>query len=123
MGTGALIVQVEVERICEYPLDIILEEVDQKAVVVFGERDGIKLRYRFCFGDLDVLDLIALTDLRFSCLRYHVTGINGSKVTGTRFSIDSGEQNIFKYLEDESNFPVRFYPSLSHIHILRYSSF
>ena len=31
------------ERICEYPLDIILEEIDQKAVVVFGEKDGVKL--------------------------------------------------------------------------------
>lgn len=36
--------QTEVERICEYPLDIILEEIDQKAVVVFGEKDGVKLR-------------------------------------------------------------------------------
>ncbi|VDN34328.1 unnamed protein product [Cylicostephanus goldi] len=34
----------EVERICDYPLDIILEEIDQKAVVVFGEKDGVKLR-------------------------------------------------------------------------------
>ncbi|KAK6039604.1 Sybindin-like family protein [Cooperia oncophora] len=33
---------VEVERICEYPLDIILEEVDQKAMVVFGEKDGTR---------------------------------------------------------------------------------
>ncbi|WKX98289.1 hypothetical protein Q1695_013733 [Nippostrongylus brasiliensis] len=78
---------VEVERICEYPLDIFLEEVDQKAVVVFGEKDGVKLRY-------------------------HVTGVNGSKVSGTRFSMDGVEHNVFKYLEDESNFPVsvRFSP-------------
>ncbi|VDM61178.1 unnamed protein product [Angiostrongylus costaricensis] len=68
---------VEVERICEYPLDIILEEVDQKAVVV-----------------------------------YYVTGVNGSKVSGTRILAGEAEQSIFKYLEDAANFPVsiRFSP-------------
>ncbi|KAK6023001.1 Sybindin-like family protein [Ostertagia ostertagi] len=78
---------VEVERICEYPLDIILEEVDQKAMVVFGEKDGVKLRY-------------------------YITGINGSKVSGTRFFVDDTEHNVLRYLEDESNFPVsiRFSP-------------
>ncbi|PIO69297.1 Sybindin-like family protein [Teladorsagia circumcincta] len=78
---------VEVERICEYPLDIILEEVDQKAMVVFGEKDGVKLRY-------------------------YITGINGSKVSGTRFFVDETEHNVLRYLEDESNFPVsiRFSP-------------
>ncbi|RCN37831.1 Sybindin-like family protein [Ancylostoma caninum] len=71
----------EVERICEYPLDIILEEIDQKAVVVFGEKDGVKLRY-------------------------YVTGANGFKVSGTKFFADGVEKSIFKYLEDEANFPV-----------------
>ncbi|EPB70119.1 Sybindin-like family protein [Ancylostoma ceylanicum] len=71
----------EVERICEYPLDIILEEIDQKAVVVFGEKDGVKLRY-------------------------YVTGANGFKVSGTKFFVDGVEKSIFKYLEDEANFPV-----------------
>ncbi|KIH55114.1 Sybindin-like family protein [Ancylostoma duodenale] len=70
----------EVERICEYPLDIILEEIDQKAVVVFGEKDGVKLRY-------------------------YVTGANGFKVSGTKFFVDGVEKSIFKYLEDEANFP------------------
>ncbi|KAK6743739.1 hypothetical protein RB195_010811 [Necator americanus] len=77
----------EVERICEYPLDIILEEIDQKAVVVFGEKDGVKLRY-------------------------YVTGVNGFKVSGTKFFSNGVEHSIFKYLEDESNYPVsiRFSP-------------
>ncbi|KJH53080.1 Sybindin-like family protein [Dictyocaulus viviparus] len=77
----------EVERICEYPLDIFLEEVDQKAVVVFGEKDGVKLRY-------------------------YVSGINGFRVSGTKILFNETEQNIFEYLEDPANFPisVRFSP-------------
>ena len=32
----------EVERTFGHPLDLILKEVDEKLVVAFGERDGIK---------------------------------------------------------------------------------
>ncbi|VDN40419.1 unnamed protein product [Gongylonema pulchrum] len=33
-----------VEKTFSYPLDIVLDIVDQKVTVVFGERDGIGLR-------------------------------------------------------------------------------
>lgn len=36
---------VGVEKTFSYPLDIVLDVLDQKVTVVFGERDGIFLRY------------------------------------------------------------------------------
>lgn len=41
-----------VEKTFSYPFDIILDIIDQKVTVVFGERDGIGLRFLFlhlCF--------------------------------------------------------------------------
>lgn len=34
-----------IERTFTYPLGMIIEPIDQKPTVVFGERDGILLRY------------------------------------------------------------------------------
>ncbi|KAK6055111.1 Sybindin-like family protein [Cooperia oncophora] len=101
---------VEVERICEYPLDIILEEVDQKAMVVFGEKDGVKLSF-----SSDVI-LRSTTQI---LLGITFTGINGSKVSGTRFFVDDTEHNILKYLEDESNFPVNSFLQSAYGSLLR----
>lgn len=34
-----------IEKTFNYPLDVILEVVDQKPTVVFGELDGIRIKY------------------------------------------------------------------------------
>lgn len=39
-----------VEKTFSYPLDIVLDIVDQKVTVVFGERDGIGLRFAHSFN-------------------------------------------------------------------------
>lgn len=36
-----------VEKTFSYPVDIVLEVIDQRVTVVFGERDGIGLRWIF----------------------------------------------------------------------------
>lgn len=41
-----------VEKTFSYPLDIVLDIVDQKVTVVFGERDGIGLRFVHPFNFL-----------------------------------------------------------------------
>ncbi|CAI4225689.1 unnamed protein product [Auanema sp. JU1783] len=74
---------IEIEKLFEYPLGIILEEIDSKAVVAFGERDGIKLRY-------------------------HVSAINGCPVMGTRFTTEDTkeEKNVLIHVEDAKNYPM-----------------
>ncbi|CAI5450241.1 unnamed protein product [Caenorhabditis angaria] len=66
-----------------HPMAVHLEEVDQKAVVVFGEKEGVKLRY-------------------------YVKSINNSPVSGTRFFVDNEEepQNVLEFLQKPENFPV-----------------
>lgn len=39
-----------IEKTFSYPLDIVLDIVDQKVTVVFGERDGIGLRFILVFS-------------------------------------------------------------------------
>uniref|UniRef100_A0A915AHV4 Trafficking protein particle complex subunit n=1 Tax=Parascaris univalens TaxID=6257 RepID=A0A915AHV4_PARUN len=78
---------VGVEKTFSYPLDIVLDVLDQKVTVVFGERDGIFLRYTVC-------------------------AINGISVQGSQVVINGREWSVMDYLSDEANFPVivRFMP-------------
>ncbi|VDK24151.1 unnamed protein product [Anisakis simplex] len=76
-----------VEKTFSYPLDVVLDVIDQKVTVVFGERDGIFLRYT-------------------------ISAINGTPVQGSHMIVNGCECNIVEYLSEESNFPViiRFIP-------------
>ncbi|EFP04704.1 hypothetical protein CRE_27921 [Caenorhabditis remanei] len=71
----------EVEKTYEWPIDVHLEEVDQKAVVVFGEKEGVKLRY-------------------------YVKSVNGEAVTGTRLQQGAQQVNVLEFLQEEDNYPV-----------------
>ncbi|KAF8381426.1 trpp-4, partial [Pristionchus pacificus] len=73
--------QREVERTFEYPLSVVLEEIDQKATVVFGEKDAIRLRY-------------------------HVSAVNSCPVSGTRFTQEGQQENVLEFIENERNFPM-----------------
>ncbi|GMT32704.1 hypothetical protein PFISCL1PPCAC_24001, partial [Pristionchus fissidentatus] len=73
--------QREVERTFEYPLSVVLEEIDQKATVVFGEKEAIRLRY-------------------------HVSAVNGCVVSGTRFTLEGQQENVFDFINNERNFPI-----------------
>ncbi|TKR80341.1 hypothetical protein L596_014427 [Steinernema carpocapsae] len=75
-----------VEKTFSYPLDLVLQEIDQKAVVVFGARDRIQLRYS-------------------------VSAINGQPVRQLKFTTISGDgvetpQNLMEYLGNAENYPM-----------------
>ncbi|CAG9535681.1 unnamed protein product [Cercopithifilaria johnstoni] len=76
-----------VEKTFSYPLDIVLDIVDQKVTVVFGERDGIGLRYT-------------------------VSAVNGAPVQACKVIFDGAEKMVLDVIQDEMNYPlsIRFQP-------------
>lgn len=72
---------VRVEKTFSYPVDIVLELIDQRVTVVFGERDGIGLRYT-------------------------LAAVNGSPVQGNRVTIENSDYDVLEYLRNEKNFPL-----------------
>ncbi|KAI6173190.1 Trafficking protein particle complex subunit [Aphelenchoides besseyi] len=72
-----------VERTFAYPLGMVLELIDQKPTVMFGERDGI-------------------------LLRYSVAAVNGRELKNNRFYGEDPnvELNFMEYIEKETNFPM-----------------
>uniref|UniRef100_A0A1I7YEK8 Trafficking protein particle complex subunit n=1 Tax=Steinernema glaseri TaxID=37863 RepID=A0A1I7YEK8_9BILA len=76
----------KIEKTFSYPLNLVLEHIDQKAVVVFGKDDRIQLRYS-------------------------VSAINGRPVRQCRFTtVDENgtetEHNAMEYLSNAENFPM-----------------
>ncbi|VDK81076.1 unnamed protein product [Litomosoides sigmodontis] len=76
-----------VEKTFSYPLDIVLDIVDQKVTVVFGERDGIGLRYT-------------------------VSAVNGATVQACKVMFGGAEKMVLDVIQDEMNYPlsIRFQP-------------
>ncbi|VDN07243.1 unnamed protein product [Thelazia callipaeda] len=76
-----------IEKTFTYPIDIVLDIVDQKVTVVFGERHGIGLRYT-------------------------VSAINGSPVQACKVIYDGVEKVALDVIRDESAYPlnIRFEP-------------
>uniref|UniRef100_A0AC35FGV9 Trafficking protein particle complex subunit n=1 Tax=Panagrolaimus sp. PS1159 TaxID=55785 RepID=A0AC35FGV9_9BILA len=74
---------IKIEKTFAYPLDIHIEMIDSKPTVVFGERDGIRLKYI-------------------------VNAVNGQAIRGSRFISESNgeEQDFFEYVENVDNFPI-----------------
>uniref|UniRef100_A0A3Q1CL90 Trafficking protein particle complex subunit n=1 Tax=Amphiprion ocellaris TaxID=80972 RepID=A0A3Q1CL90_AMPOC len=68
----------EVEKTFSYPLDLVLKHHDEKVVVSFGQRDGIRVGHA-------------------------VLSINGVDVVGKN---TSEGKDILEYLKDPSNYPV-----------------
>ncbi|CAD5229913.1 unnamed protein product [Bursaphelenchus okinawaensis] len=72
-----------IERSFTWPTGIVIELIDQKPTVVFGERDGVRIRY-------------------------WVNSVNGRAIKNNRFTDEDGvEKNFIDYISDEKNFPVR----------------
>uniref|UniRef100_A0A8C7V2R3 Uncharacterized protein n=1 Tax=Oncorhynchus mykiss TaxID=8022 RepID=A0A8C7V2R3_ONCMY len=67
----------EAEKTFRYPLDFVLKIHDEKVVVSFGQRDGIRGMFGQCINELDV---------------------NG------KFTADGKE--IIEYLKDSTNYPL-----------------
>uniref|UniRef100_A0A7E4VH71 Trafficking protein particle complex subunit n=1 Tax=Panagrellus redivivus TaxID=6233 RepID=A0A7E4VH71_PANRE len=82
---------IKVEKTFDYPLDVHIEHIDNKPTVIFGARDGIKLRYV-------------------------VNAVNGIPLKGCRFVHETtGEEtDFFAFINDASNFPLSlsFVPSI-----------
>uniref|UniRef100_A0A0N5ATW2 Trafficking protein particle complex subunit n=1 Tax=Syphacia muris TaxID=451379 RepID=A0A0N5ATW2_9BILA len=79
---------VSVEKTFSYPIDIVLEVIDQRVTVVFGERDGIGLRYT-------------------------LVAVNGFRVQNSSVTLEDGKAyEVLEYLKDEAHFPLnlRFAP-------------
>ncbi|XP_002159518.2 trafficking protein particle complex subunit 4 [Hydra vulgaris] len=70
--------EVEIEKTFGYPLGMVLKEVDDKVIVTFGEKDGVKVGYS-------------------------LLSING-QITNGKLLADGTP--ILKHLNNESNFPV-----------------
>ena len=70
--------ETEISRQCNFPFGFILKEIDDKLVVAFGEKNGIKVGH---------------------CL----VAINGEYLSGKVFP--SGD-SVHEYLKDEKNFPI-----------------
>ncbi|KAK0403796.1 hypothetical protein QR680_017126 [Steinernema hermaphroditum] len=76
----------KIEKTFSFPLDLVLEVIDQKAVVVFGARDRIQLRYS-------------------------VSAVNSRPVRQCRFTVvtedgSETEHNVMEFLGNAANFPV-----------------
>ncbi|MFH4974182.1 hypothetical protein AB6A40_000891 [Gnathostoma spinigerum] len=78
---------VGVEKTVSYPMSIVLEIIDQKATVVFGELDGVGLRYT-------------------------VAAVNSCEVKEANLNIDNKKWDILDYLSVEAHYPltIRFTP-------------
>uniref|UniRef100_A0A0N5BIS8 Trafficking protein particle complex subunit n=1 Tax=Strongyloides papillosus TaxID=174720 RepID=A0A0N5BIS8_STREA len=72
---------ISVEKTYEWPLDLKLSYIDQKATVVFGENDKVKLRYT-------------------------ISAINSINVINGKFMEDDEERDLLTYLEDKRNYPL-----------------
>uniref|UniRef100_A0AC34R932 Trafficking protein particle complex subunit n=1 Tax=Panagrolaimus sp. JU765 TaxID=591449 RepID=A0AC34R932_9BILA len=74
---------IKIEKTFSYPLDIIVEMVDQKPTVVFGERDGIRVKYI-------------------------ISAVNGQPIRGMKFENDTTgkEEDFFEFIDNEENYPV-----------------
>uniref|UniRef100_A0A915PJL4 Trafficking protein particle complex subunit 4 n=1 Tax=Setaria digitata TaxID=48799 RepID=A0A915PJL4_9BILA len=70
-----------VEKTFSYPLDIVLDIVDQKITVIFGERDGIGLRYT-------------------------VSAINGTPVQACKVMFNGVEKMVLDIIQEEANYPL-----------------
>uniref|UniRef100_T1J409 Trafficking protein particle complex subunit n=1 Tax=Strigamia maritima TaxID=126957 RepID=T1J409_STRMM len=70
--------KVEVEKTFSYPLELVLECLNKKIVVSFGQRDGIKVGHR-------------------------LLGINGMEVTGRQ--LEDG-RDAMEVIENKDNYPI-----------------
>ena len=70
--------ELETEKTFGYPLGIVLKEVDDKVVVTFGEKDGIKVGYS-------------------------LLSVNGQNVNGKMLADGT---SILKHLSNENSFPI-----------------
>ncbi|CAB3396463.1 unnamed protein product [Caenorhabditis bovis] len=71
----------EVVLTYEYPLNVFLERKYKKVMVVFGEKDGVKIGY-------------------------YVKSVNDIPVFGTRFEVNGKSVDVLDYLEKKESFPV-----------------
>lgn len=100
----------EVEKTFSFPLDLVLKIHDEKVVVSFGQRDGIRgACVCVCKISHEYLQLLSvcsgqLYDVFFFCEVGHaVLSINGVDVNG-KFTAEGKE--IQEYLKDPANYPV-----------------
>lgn len=96
----------EVEKTFSYPLDITLRE-DDKLVVIFGERDGIKGKNIQTYYFLDLALLIIRSflsvDYVFSLVGHALLAVNGEPVTGKR--LPDGREAM-EVIKNQENYPI-----------------
>ena len=87
----------EIEKTFSYPLDLKLEYINQRVVVTFGQRDGIRgsdLTHKFKHG----INLFSIVPVGYSIL-----GINGEAINGRKI----GDRDVLNdILANEANYPV-----------------
>ncbi|KAE9551286.1 hypothetical protein FO519_005492 [Halicephalobus sp. NKZ332] len=73
---------VKIEKTFSYPLDIIIE-ISDRPTVIFGERDGIKVKHA-------------------------VIAVNGQPIRGSKFENDTTgkEEDFIEFIEKEENYPL-----------------
>ncbi|CAD5233762.1 unnamed protein product [Bursaphelenchus xylophilus] len=72
-----------IDRTLTWPTGMVIELIDQRPTVVFGERDGVRTRF-------------------------WVNSVNGKPIKNNRFTDeDEVERNFIDYINDEANYPVR----------------
>ncbi|KAI8486941.1 PREDICTED: trafficking protein particle complex subunit 4-like [Branchiostoma belcheri] len=71
----------EVEKTFGYPLELTLKLQDERLLVIFGQRDGIRVGHT-------------------------LLAINGEDVSGTKLGTDKNERNVMDVLNDPSNYPI-----------------
>ena len=86
----------EVERTFNYPLDLKLDYINQRIVVVFGQRDGIK-------GESSVNNVVGTNTLLNVTVGYSILAINGQPLNGRKI----GDEDVLDdILSNESRFPL-----------------
>lgn len=86
----------EVEKTFSFPLDLRLDYINQRIVVTFGQRDGIRGQSCFCLRLL-----LLLTPMH--SVGYSVLSVNGKVLNGR--TVD-GEDVLDDILMKESNYPI-----------------
>lgn len=94
----------EIEKTFSYPLDITLRE-DDKLVVIFGERDGIKGKnFKPWVGfPWSFVSFCAVDELYFLLVGHALLAINGEPVSGKR--LPDGREAM-EVIKNQENYPI-----------------
>lgn len=86
----------EIEKTFSYPLDLKLDYINQRVVVTFGQRDGIR-------GVAPAQVYALLTTVCVRAVGYSVLAINGEPISGRKV----GERDVLNdILANEASYPV-----------------